>query len=115
MSQTAGYQAEACAKAYLLEQGLTWITSNYRARCGEIDLIMREADGLVFVEVRARSSMRFGGAAASVTYHKQQKLIRTASLYLLKNKLQDACIARFDVVSFDGVPPQMTWIKDAFS
>ena len=114
MSQTAGFKAEDCARVYLLEQGLTWITSNYRARCGEIDLIMQELDVLVFVEVRARSSMAFGGGAASVTYHKQQKLIRTASLYLQKFKLHDECVARFDVVSLDGVPPAITWIRDAF-
>jgi putative endonuclease len=115
MSLSAGLSSEKKAQAYLLSQGLTWIESNFRARCGEIDLIMWDVDVLVFVEVRARSSLAFGGGAASVTYQKQQKLMKTASLYMLKHRLHDACVARFDVVSLDGVPPVITWIKDAFN
>ena len=114
MSQQVGFDGEVRARAYLVAQGLVWVESNYRARCGEIDLIMREGRVLVFIEVRARSSKAFGGGAASVTYRKQQKVIRTALLYLQRNRLQDQCVVRFDVVSLDGVPPEITWIRDAF-
>ena len=115
MSRVAGFQAEALARSYLTEQGLTWVASNYTCRLGEIDLIMREGAFLVFIEVRARTSLAFGGGAASVTYSKQQKILKTAAYYLMVNKLQDKCPTRFDVLSLDGMPPQVTWIKDAFN
>ena len=70
MSQTIGFQRERQARDYLVAQGLEWVSSNYRCRLGEIDLIMRDKAHLVFVEVRARSSTAFGGAAASVSYNK---------------------------------------------
>ena len=114
MSQVQGYAAEQHARDYLLLQGLSWVASNYRCRLGEIDLIMRHGSYLVFVEVRARASLRFGGAVASVTRSKQQKLVRTASLYLQKHKLYDKQPVRFDVLSIEGVPPRVSWIQDAF-
>ena len=115
MSSHQGHVAEQQALAYLVSQGLQWVSSNYRTRCGEIDLIMREQGTLVFVEVRQRSQALFGGGLVSVNRAKQMKLIRTASLYLQQHKLHDRVVARFDVVSFDGVPPVITWIADAFS
>lgn len=114
MSQQIGYLAEQQARDYLMAQGLAWVHSNYRCRLGEIDLIMREGDYLVFVEVRSRASNAFGGAIASITYAKRQKLIKTASLYIVKNKLQDKQAIRFDVLSMEGKPPKITWIKNAF-
>ena len=114
MSQKAGFLAEQQARDYLTSQGLIWLESNYRCRMGEIDLIMRDGDHLVFIEVRARRSNAFGGAAASITYSKQQKLLKTASLYLVEKKLQDKLAARFDVLSLDGMPSSITWIKNAF-
>ena len=114
MSQKIGFLAEQQARDYLTSQGLAWLESNYRCRMGEIDLIMRDGDYLVFVEVRARRSNSFGGAAASITYSKQQKLLKTASLYLVEKKWQDKLAARFDVLSLDGTPSSITWIKNAF-
>ncbi len=114
MSLKIGFAAEELAKDYLTKQGLTWTKSNYRCRLGEIDLIMRDKTDLVFVEVRARASNAFGGAIASITHSKRQKLIRTALLYLQTTKLYDKLPCRFDVVSLDGTPPQITWIRHAF-
>lgn len=114
MTQSKGFIAEQQAQAYLSSQGLTWVESNYRTRLGEIDLIMREGDVLVFVEVRQRASAAFGGAMASVTQSKKQKVMRTASYYLSVNNLHDKQAVRFDVVSLDGTPPTMAWIKNAF-
>lgn len=114
MSQKAGYLAEERARDYLISQGLKWHESNYRSRLGEIDLIMRDGDYLVFVEVRARTSPAFGGAIESITYNKKQKLMKTASLYLLAKKLQDKQAIRFDVLSIEGRAPKITWIKNAF-
>lgn len=109
-----GLAIEQQAQAYLEAQGLKWVSSNYQCRLGEIDLIMREGDYLVFIEVRARSSAMYGGAAASITYGKRQKIIKTASHYLLSNKLTDKQPTRFDVLSFEGEIPQINWIKNAF-
>lgn len=115
MSLTLGLAAEETARQYLTAQGLKWVESNYRCKLGEIDLIMRDKDYLVFVEVRKRASSAYGSAIESITYGKQQKLLKTASLYLLTHKLNDRVKARFDVVSIEGKKPELIWIKDAFS
>lgn len=96
------------------------MSRNYRlaggphARGAEIDLILREPDGtLVFVEVRARRSGPAGpggGAAASVTARKQQRIVRAAQHYLLRLPQLPPC--RFDVVAIDG--DQLQWIRAAF-
>lgn len=114
MSQQIGFDAEKQARDYLVAQGLEWLHSNYRCRLGEIDLIMRDRQHLVFVEVRARASSLFGGAAASVGYSKRQKLLKTASYYLLAYPRQHEQAIRFDVLGMDGVPPRINWIKNAF-
>lgn len=114
MSQKKGFAAENKARAYLISQGLDWVESNYRCVCGEIDLIMRDKEFLVFVEVRARSSANFGGAVASVTAAKRRKLLKTAAHYLLSKKLYERQATRFDILSFEGVQPRIEWIKNAF-
>ncbi|MBA2710903.1 MAG: YraN family protein [Tatlockia sp.] len=114
MSIKAGLVAEEQARNYLVTQGLQWIESNYRCPWGEIDLIMRENNYLVFVEVKARVSQSHGGAAASVTFSKQQKLIKTATNYLQSKKLYDKHPTRFDVLGFDGKGKKVEWIKNAF-
>jgi len=77
-------------------------------RVGEIDLIMQDVGVLVFVEVRSRSSTRYGGAAASVGPVKQQRLWRTAEHYLMRYRHPPAC--RFDLVAMDG--ESLQWIRD---
>ena len=109
----AGDRAEQIAAAYLQDQGLAVIESRYRCRWGEIDLILRDRDTLVFAEVRLRSSKIFGGAAYSVDRRKQAKIIATARHYLAATK-EAAC--RFDVVLLERIdPPRIEWIRDAFS
>lgn len=114
MSLKIGDEAEAQARDYLVKHGLRWITSNYRCRIGEIDLIMRDKDYLVFVEVRARASLAFGGALTSITPNKQRKIIKTAQLYLQTHQLHDKQACRFDVISLEGTPPHITWVQHAF-
>ncbi|NLR76360.1 YraN family protein [Leeia sp. IMCC25680] len=104
-----GAKAEAEAANWLQKQGLQLLARNYRCRYGEIDLIMRDGHTLVFVEVRARSSSRFGGAAASVGPRKQQKLWLTAQHYLASQPQTPAC--RFDVLALEGT--HWHWVKDA--
>ncbi len=103
-----GRDAEARALAFLEQQGLTLIEKNFRCRTGEIDLIMRDAQTLVFIEVRSRKDRRFGGAAASVGPVKQQRLWRSAAFYLLRFRKPPAC--RFDLVAIEG--DDMRWMKN---
>ncbi|MDO8350390.1 MAG: YraN family protein [Gallionella sp.] len=108
-----GAQAERWAAEYLQQQGLKPVTQNYRSRFGEIDLIMQDGVTLVFIEVRQRSSTRFGGAAASIDHHKQQRLIRTAQHYLANLGRIPPC--RFDVVLMDDADGlNAEWLKNAF-
>ncbi|MDO9011169.1 MAG: YraN family protein [Gallionella sp.] len=108
-----GAQAERWAAEYLQQQGLKPVTQNYRSRFGEIDLIMQDGVTLVFVEVRQRSSASFGGAAASIDHHKQQRLIRTAQHYLANLNRLPPC--RFDVVLMDDANGRNAeWLKNAF-
>jgi putative endonuclease len=111
---SAGALAEARAETFLLQQGLVKRAKNYRCKVGEIDLIMQHDNTLVFVEVRLRTHTAFASAAESVTYRKQQKIIKTAQYYLQQYQLTDKAICRFDVIAFsDNGNPE--WIKDAFS
>lgn len=111
--QQAGFDAEARASAYLRERGLELVERNVRFRGGEIDLVMRDGAEWVFVEVRARASTRFGGAAASVGARKQQRLLIAAQLYLLRRFGQRAWPpCRFDVLAFEAGEPH--WIRAAF-
>lgn len=106
-----GQAAENLAAEFLQRQGLKLVARNYRCRVGEIDLVMEDRGALVFVEVRLRKSDSFGGAGASITTHKQNKLIRAAQHYLQQQTRQPPC--RFDAFLLDG--DRMEWIKDAFS
>ncbi|SFX02821.1 YraN family protein [Marinospirillum alkaliphilum] len=114
--QIIGQQAEAVACSYLLNHGLQLVEKNFRCRMGEIDLIMRDGQQLVFVEVRFRSSSAYGGAAASINHNKQLKLQRAAAFYLGRLNTQPAC--RFDAVTLSpdssGNPLCDNWIKNAF-
>jgi putative endonuclease len=110
----AGDQAEAAALAHLVAQGLVLVTTNYRSRFGEIDLVLREGDTLVFVEVRMRSSSSFGGAAASITAAKRGRLLKTANQYLGQFRTPPRC--RFDVVLLgSGAGAKIEWIKNAIT
>ncbi|MDX1655639.1 MAG: YraN family protein [Candidatus Competibacteraceae bacterium] len=108
-----GRTGEDLAVRYLQDQGLKMVTRNYRCRCGEVDLIMRDGPALVFVEVRLRRSSRYGTPAETVTARKQTRLIRTAQFYLQTTRSQDPC--RFDVVAIGGNSGDIQWIQDAFA
>ena len=113
-----GEQQEKIAARYLTEQGLQLICMNYQNKLGEIDLIMRAAGELVFVEVRYRRSSRFGSAVESVDYRKQRKLWRTAQCYLKTLHLTNRIPCRFDVLGISpgksGQSLQFDWIQGAF-
>ncbi len=108
----AGY--ELIARRWLEQAGLRFEAANVRFRGGELDLIMRDKQQWVFVEVRYRRDDRFGGAAASVTRHKQQKLLRAAALWLARRNASFATHdCRFDVVAITG--ERIEWLPDAFN
>jgi len=119
--QATGAHYENLALDYLLQAGLTLLARNPRCRMGEIDLVMRDGDVIVFVEVRARAAGTYGGALASITSAKQARLIRAAGFLLpglirllkhdLRRPVQPA--ARFDVVAFDG--DAILWLQQAFA
>ena len=109
-AQSAGGDAEERAAAYLANRGLAIVARNFRTRLGEIDLIARDGDTLVFVEVRKRSSGSFGGAIESVTPAKQRRIQAAANQYL--SRLGRAPRCRFDVVAMDG--EETKWLRAAF-
>lgn len=115
-TKAKGDFGEQLAVDYLVKQGLKLIEQNISSRYGEIDIVMRDDDEWVFVEVRFRQSQEFGGGLESVTRNKQLKLINTAEYYIqLHHKTHfEAC--RFDIIEISGscVNPEMNWIKDAF-
>ncbi len=113
-SRETGQAAELRALDYLKLRGLKFIAANYHTRFGEIDLIMRDGDVLVFTEVRLRNSNGFGGARASITTAKQAKLIKTAQHYLTQFTRPPAC--RFDAVLLGAANiDTIEWIQNAFS
>jgi putative endonuclease len=95
-----GKKAEDLAAAFLQAKGFTIIEKNFLAKVGEIDLVAKDGEEIVFVEVRARASRDFGGAAASVGVAKRRKLIRAAQLWLQARNWDGPC--RFDVVALEG-------------
>ena len=109
-----GPAAEALAARHLAEHGLTIVARNWRSRHGEIDIIARDGATLVFVEVRLRSNARYGGAAASITAEKQQRLITAAEQYLATLRNMPPC--RFDAVLLDGLDARrIEWLRNVIS
>ena len=98
-TNTKGAQAEGLALNFLQSQGLTLITRNYACRSGELDLVMLDDSQLVFIEVRLRNNNRYGGAAASITPAKQQRLQKTARHFLQSHPAHSHRFCRFDLVS----------------
>lgn len=118
MSRHRGNLAEQQALYYLQRQGLQLIAQNFQARCGEIDLIMRDDKTLVFIEVRQRANSRYARAVHTINRHKQRRIANTAALFLQKHPVFQQNICRFDVITFDGFidsDTRPTWIRAAFS
>ncbi len=111
--QQIGAAAEILAAEYLTARGLRIIERNFRVRGGEIDLIAEDTGTLVFVEVRLRSRNDFGGAGASITFTKQQRIILAARHYLQTHGERDC---RFDCILMNGLDiATIEWITGAFS
>ena len=106
-----GRNAEDAALRFLQARGLRLIERNYRCRFGEIDLVMRDAAQIVFVEVRMRSSSRVGGASESITAGKRSRLLTAARHFMSAHHDLPAC--RFDAVLLDG-DTRIEWVRNAF-
>ena len=95
-----GRLAEDRAAEFLMSRGLSIIERNFRAKSGELDIVARDGEEVVFVEVRSRSSSGYGGAAASVDGLKRHKVVAAARVWLAARGWEGPC--RFDVIAVDG-------------
>jgi putative endonuclease len=107
-----GLLAENTASAFLEMQGFSIVTRNFLRRVGEIDLVARAGDLLVIAEVRTRASDHYGGAAASIGWSKQRRIVATASLLLQRYPELRQCRVRFDVLIVRN--GTVEWLRHAF-
>lgn len=108
-----GSVGEEAALAYLKKRKYTLLARNYRAERCEIDLILRDGETVVFVEVKARSNNRYGLGREAVTPSKQGNILRAAKHYLMENSLFDVPV-RFDVAEYSPQTEQILHIQNAF-
>lgn len=106
-----GAEGEQSARDYLMTKGANILEMNFRRTTGEIDIIARDKEVLLFVEVKRRSSLRFGRPAEAVNPSKQLRILKTALLYLQENNLQDTAM-RFDIIEI--LPGNIRHIEGAF-
>jgi putative endonuclease len=114
-----GARVEALAGDFLRDEGLVAIALNAQFRDGELDLVMRDGDSLVFVEVRYRrngATQGFGGGAASIDAGKRRRIVQAAERFLAAHRDLSRLPCRFDVIDASGDPdaPRFTWLRDAF-
>ena len=117
MSRDKGARYDSLALKHLKANGLKLIEKNFHCRLGEIDLILRDKDCLVFAEVRYRASNSFASAAHSIDDRKQARIVRTAAMYLARRPELSNWRVRFDVVAidnFDSAQGTLQWMRDAF-
>jgi putative endonuclease len=110
-----GQKGENLAVDYLQNAGYMVLERNYRCKLGEIDIIARDNDTLVFIEVRTRSSLAFGLPQESINRRKRHQISKVALEYMIRRKLKNIP-ARFDVVAISLAPgkEKVDHIKDAF-
>jgi putative endonuclease len=114
--RTLGAAAEDAARALLESEGLRTLARNVNYRFGELDLVMRDGETVVFVEVRYRRDDRFGGAVDSVDFRKRRRIVLAARAWLAKQRGLGDAPCRFDVVTVQGANGRLEcdWIHDAF-
>ncbi len=106
-----GTKGEEVAKQFLIAQKYQILQTNYKNMIGEIDIVAKDIDTIVFVEVKARNTARFGLPREAITPQKQYKIRQVATAYLKHNKLMNAKV-RFDCIDILG--DQITHIKNCF-
>jgi putative endonuclease len=115
--QALGKTGEAAARNYLARRGVRVVAENYTCAAGEIDLVGREGETVVFIEVKTRTTRAFGAPQLAVHWRKQRQIVKAAQWFLAEQRLGDvAC--RFDVLAIrltgDETPPHIEWLRDAF-
>ncbi|MDM8347568.1 YraN family protein [Pseudomonas sp. sp1636] len=116
-TQSSGRAAEELARLHLQQHGLKLLAQNWSCRRGELDLVMLDADTVVFVEVRYRRHSAWGGAAESVDARKRDKLTRAAMHFLQEQSRWAKHPCRFDVIAITAEgssTPRLNWIQNAF-
>ena len=112
-----GQRGETLGWNFLKKQGYALMEKNYRTRLGEIDVVARKDQTVVFIEIKTRRDTRFGLPEEAVDWRKRQKLSRLAESYLQEKGLEDQPV-RFDILSitWDGMrEPQFSLLEDAFT
>jgi len=115
--QALGRKGEAAARTYLERQGVRILVANFSCAAGEIDLIGKERDAILFIEVKTRTSAVFGPPHLAVHQRKQRQIVRAAQWFLSERRMPDvAC--RFDVLAVTYLheedTPRIQWVRDAF-
>ena len=115
--RSVGARYETLAANYLTRHGVRILAKNFRTRKGEIDLVARDGDCLVFVEVKYRADGKAGTGADAVHLRKQKTICRIADYYLTRYAMKDSTAVRFDVVEClagaDG-NVSLNWYRNAF-
>lgn len=106
----SSYEELACE--HLEAQGFRILARNYRVKAGEIDIIARDREELVFVEVKYRASDRYGGASYAIPFRKQAVIRRVAQWYMKEHHIPQDSFCRFDAVLIDG--EEITHIRNAW-
>ncbi|MFC0445864.1 YraN family protein [Pseudidiomarina halophila] len=115
LRKAQGNAGEDQAIDHLTQQGLTLVERNFRCDLGEIDIIMRDGEHWVFVEVKSRSNEDFATVVEQITAAQCQRVRRSAQFYLLSHKLDEhQTYMRFDVIAICQQPAQLHWLQDAF-
>lgn len=112
-----GLRYEDRARRYLEDRGLWLLAQNYRRRGGEIDLVMRDASRICFVEVKYRDSTAYGGAASSISRAQQRRIVTTALHYLALHRELSKLAPRFDALLIQRLADggeRIEWIQNAF-
>ncbi|MHB1393838.1 MAG: YraN family protein [Clostridia bacterium] len=115
-NKVLGAFGEGLACEYLAECGYRVLERNFSCKVGEVDIIALQKDTIVFIEVKTRSSEKYGKPSEAVSAAKQQKIVKTALYYLQSNKFLDY-MCRFDVIEIivdEENKYQINLIKDAF-
>lgn len=113
-NQLKGKKGESLAKNFLIKKGYTVVDTNFRAKTGEIDIVAKKNETIVFIEVKSRSTLSYGYPYEAVGYKKQQKIINTAQYYILLHKLSTFNY-RFDIIEvFLNQSYRINHIENAF-
>lgn len=114
-TRTTGIHFETIAEQYLIGQGLTQVERNFRLDNGEIDIIMRDGEYWVFIEVKFRFDSSFAHPLEQLRQEQLQRIKRTAQVYLYYQGLSEYVTpCRFDVVAITAKPEEIIWVPDAF-